>query len=127
MKVPDRYSSIIARCESVKDGKITDMKSRDFHVFMQDLLKPTFLGILHKMVLEPLSELSSYLKQLCSKFVSVKCLDKLEKSIDVTLYKLEKIFVPSFFTVMMHLPIHLPTGVKLVGHVQFRSMWQFER
>jgi len=40
---------------------------------------------------------------------------------------LEKIFPPSFFDVMEHLPIHLPDEAILGGPVQFRWMYPFER
>lgn len=40
---------------------------------------------------------------------------------------LEKIFPPSFFDVMEHLPIHLPHEAILGGPVQFRWMYPFER
>ena len=34
-------------------------------------------------------------------------LEHLENDIIVTLFKLERIFPPSFFDIMVHLPIHL--------------------
>ena len=40
---------------------------------------------------------------------------------------LEKIFPPSFFDVMQHLPIHLPYEVELGGPVNYRWMYIFER
>jgi hypothetical protein len=39
------------------------------------------------------------------------------------LYQLEKIFSPTFFDIMEHLILHLPTEVRLAGPVQFRNMW----
>ncbi|XP_056686230.1 uncharacterized protein [Spinacia oleracea] len=91
VKVPDGYSSNIARCASMEDGKISNMKSHDCHVFLQDLLKPAFQGILPKEVLEPLVELSLFFKQLCSKTLKIDVLEKMEKSIAITLSKLEKV------------------------------------
>lgn len=127
VKLPDGYSSNIARCASLDDGKISNMKSHDCHVFMQDLLTPTFQGILPKAVLEPLVELSLFFKQLCSKTLRIDVLDRLEKSIDITLCKLEKVFVPAFFDVMVHLPIHLAHEAKLASLVQYRWQYRFER
>ncbi|XP_057251050.1 uncharacterized protein LOC130589355 [Beta vulgaris subsp. vulgaris] len=103
------------------------MKSHDCHVFMQDLLIPAFQGILPKEVLEPLAELSLFFKQLCSKTLRIDVLEKMEKSIAVTLCKLEKLFVPSFFDIMVHLPIHLPREAMLGGPVQCRWQYRFER
>ena len=43
------------------------------------------------------------------------------------LCNLEKIFPPSFFDVMEHLPDHLPDEALLSGPVQYRWMYLFER
>lgn len=44
-----------------------------------------------------------------------------------TLCQLERIFPPSFFDIMVHLPIHLANEVRLGGPVQFRWMYPPER
>ncbi|KAL6348147.1 hypothetical protein AAG906_039595 [Vitis piasezkii] len=46
----------------------------------------------------------------------------LENDIIVTLCKLERIFPPSFFDVMVHLPIHLASEAKVVGLVYLRTL-----
>ena len=128
LKVPDGYSSNIGLCVNVKEGKITgSLKSHDYHVFMQDLLAPAFRGKLDKDVYEPLVELSLFFKQLCSKALKVDVLERLEKNIAITLCKLERVFVPSFFDVMVHLTIHLATEAKLARPVQYHWMYPFER
>ncbi|KAL0551848.1 hypothetical protein IC582_010937 [Cucumis melo] len=40
---------------------------------------------------------------------------------------LEKYFPPSFFTIMMHLTVHIVREVKLCGPVYLRWMYSFER
>ena len=50
-----------------------------------------------------------------------------EADIAVTLCELEKIFPPSFFTVMVHLVMHLATEAKIGGPVQYRWMYPIER
>ena len=50
-----------------------------------------------------------------------------EVDIAVTLCKLEKIFLPSFFTMMVHLVMHLATEAKIGGPVQYRWMYPIER
>lgn len=52
---------------------------------------------------------------------------KLEENIILILCKLEKIFPPAFFDVMVHLAIHLPREVKLGGPVHYRWMYPIER
>ncbi|KAK8949378.1 hypothetical protein KSP39_PZI006024 [Platanthera zijinensis] len=127
LKVPDGYSSNIKRCINAKEGKISRMKAHDCHVFVLDQLAPAFRGIVRKEVYDPVVELSVFFKDLCSKVLSIEVLDKLEKNIAITLCKLERIFPPSFFTIMMHLPIHLAQEARVAGPVQYRWMYPIER
>ncbi|CAD6269634.1 unnamed protein product [Miscanthus lutarioriparius] len=55
----------------------------------------------------PIIELCNFFREICSKVLDVEILKRLDSSIAITLCKLEKIFPPSMFDVMMHLPIHL--------------------
>ena len=113
LSTPYGYSSNISRCVTLVDGRILGMKSHDCHVFMQDLLLPPFEGIVDDKVLEPLVELSRYFKQLCSMALTIDVLDQMGTSITITLCKLERLFVPAFFDVMVHLAIHLTTEARL--------------
>jgi len=99
---------------TLEDGRILRMKSHDCHVFV-----PTFHGIV--------DELSRYFKQLCSKTLIVDDLDQMRKSIAITLCKLERLFVPTFFDVMVHSAVHLAIEAKLAGPMQYRWMYQGER
>ncbi|XP_021749414.1 uncharacterized protein LOC110715152 [Chenopodium quinoa] len=63
----------------------------------------------------------------CVDLQSVSDMERLEKNIAEILCKLEKVFPPSFFNSMEHLPIHLPYEGKLCGPVQYRWMYPFER
>ena len=54
-------------------------------------------------------------------------LEKLQEQIVLILCKLEKIFPPAFFDVMVHLPIYLPYEAMLRGPVQYRWMYPIER
>ena len=47
----------------------------------------------------------------------------MEDEIPVILCQLEKIFPPGFFTIMVHLTVHLATEVRLAGPVHYWSMW----
>jgi len=51
----------------------------------------------------------------------------MEKNIVVILCKLERIFIPAFFDVMVHLVVHLATEAKLAGPVPFHWQYPFER
>ncbi|XP_071912882.1 uncharacterized protein [Coffea arabica] len=54
-------------------------------------------------------------------------LERLEKNAPLILCKLEKIFPPAFFDIMIHLIVHLPKEAKLGGPVHPRWMFLFER
>jgi hypothetical protein len=71
--------------------------------------------------------LSAYFRGICSKVLHVNELDHMEKSIGITLCKMEMIFPPGFFTVMVHLVVHLATECKLGGPVNYRWMYFIER
>ena len=103
------------------------MKCHDCHVFLHRYLPLALRSLLRKEVSEALIELSAYLRELCVKTIDVENLDRLEQSIPLTLCKLEKIFPPSFFYIMVHLTIHLASEAKLAGPVQFRWMYPVER
>ncbi|XP_073219685.1 uncharacterized protein [Cicer arietinum] len=62
-----------------------------------------------------------------NKVIEVADLDILQTEIVETLCQLETIFPPSFFDIMVHLPIHLVNEVRLGGPVQFRWMYFTER
>ena len=79
------------------------------------------------LVFAPLIKLSSFFKALCSKVLSVDDLEKMENQIVIVLCQLERIFPPSFFDVMMHLPIHLVGEAMIARPVQYRWMYPIER
>ncbi|CAN1153447.1 hypothetical protein LINPERHAP2_LOCUS19416 [Linum perenne] len=127
LKVPDGFSSNISQCVNVNERKISGMKSHDCHVLLQHVIPLAIRGLLPKEVCEPIIELSIYFRSLCSKSLHLDQLEQLKKQIPLTLCKLEKIFPPAFFDVMVHLPIHLADEAMLGGPVQYRWMYPIER
>ncbi|XP_070010997.1 uncharacterized protein [Nicotiana sylvestris] len=61
------------------------------------------------------------------KELKVEELNLLEEKIPETLSTMEKLFLPGFFTVMIHLVIHLATEAKHAGPVHYRWMYPIER
>ena len=51
----------------------------------------------------------------------------MSEDIGIILCKLEMIFPPTFFTIMMHLAVHLPREAMLAGPVKYRWMYSAER
>ncbi|GJS98092.1 transposase-associated domain-containing protein [Tanacetum coccineum] len=66
-------------------------------------------------------------KHICLKDLTEDDLEFLESRVAVTLCKLEKLFPPSFFTVMVHLVIHLVREVRFGGPTPYRWMYPIER
>jgi hypothetical protein len=102
---------------NVKTGKLTGLKSHDYHIIMERLLPVMFQGCLDDVVWMVLAELSYFYRQLCAKEITVEMMEKLEKEIPALLCKMEKKFPPRFFNSMQHLLIHLPYEAKAGGPV----------
>jgi len=126
LRMPDGYSSNLARCVDVEKGRIHGMKSHDCHVFMETLLPIAFSSLpIH--VLNPLIEINHFFKDLCSTSLNRESLLRMEEDVPIIICKLERIFPPAFFDSMEHLPIHLPYEALLGVPVQYRWMYPFER
>ncbi|KAG8387592.1 hypothetical protein BUALT_Bualt02G0037300 [Buddleja alternifolia] len=127
IRAPDGYASNISKCVQIEKRTIWGLKSHDNHVLMQNLLSVAVRKALPKHVVEVLIELSTFFRKLCSKVNDRLELEKIQDRIALTLCHLEKIFPPSFFDIMEHLPIHLVDEDLIVGAVQYRWMYPIER
>lgn len=127
LKVPDGYSSSIARSVNLEENRLQGLKSHDYHILMADLFPVALRSSICKQVLAVLKELCSIYKGLCSTSQHVEDLDHLERRAALTLCQMERIFPPSFLNVMVHLIIHLASEVKLGGPVHYRWMYPIER
>nr|XP_009784891.1 PREDICTED: uncharacterized protein LOC104233225 isoform X2 [Nicotiana sylvestris] len=127
LKVPDAFSSNISRCVNVQEKKIHGLKCHDHHVLLQDIFLVAIRGLLPKEVCDPIIALGKFFKNIYSKCLTIEDLDILEAEIPVILTKLQLVFPPAFFDVMVHLPIHLPSEAKLGGPAQYRNMYPIER
>ncbi|XP_058740977.1 uncharacterized protein LOC131613315 [Vicia villosa] len=128
IKVPDGYSSNISRCINLVNLKVNGMmKSHDCHILMEQLLPLDIRTTLRYEISSVLIELCSFFRQLCAKVLNLEDLEKLQNQIFLTLCHMEMLFPPSFFTVMVHLVVHLVEEVKLGGPVHYRWMYPVER
>jgi hypothetical protein len=93
---------------------------------MQRLL-PLAFKALPKPILNALTELSQFFRDITSSLLREDKLRNLEENIPIIMCKLEQIFPPSFFDSMEHLPIHLAYEARVGGPVQYRWMYPFER
>jgi len=126
LRMPDGYSSNLARCADTEKGSIHHMKSHDCQVFMETLL-PIAFSSLPMHVLNPLIEISHFFKDLCSTILKEDSIRRLEENIPLILCKLERISPLGFLDSMEHLHIHLPYEAMLGRPVQYRWMYPFER
>ena len=107
--------------------KLSGLKTHDLHVILQKRLPLVVRNILREDVVIPVIELSRFFNSLCSKELELSELENLSTSIRETLCRLEMIFPPSFFDIMMHLPVHLAEEARLGGPVCYRWIYPVER
>ncbi|KAG7556996.1 Transposon En/Spm-like [Arabidopsis suecica] len=127
VKFPDGYVADLASCADINAGKFSGMKSHDSHVCMERLLPFVFAELLPRNVHLALSGLGAFFRDLSTRSLELSRVQNLKENIVMILCNLEKIFPPSFFDVMEHLPVHLPDEAELGGPVQYRWMYPFER
>ncbi|XP_057779474.1 uncharacterized protein LOC130998054 [Salvia miltiorrhiza] len=105
LKVPDGYASNISRGVNLKEKKLSNLKSHDAHILMQDILPIACKASMHSRektkLVKVVSDLCSFFKRLCSKVLDPAELDKLEIEVGITLSEMEQLFLPSFFTIII--------------------------
>ncbi|KAA0059821.1 transposase [Cucumis melo var. makuwa] len=127
IKVPKGYSSNIRNLVSMTDLKLNSLKSHDCHVLIQQLFPIALRSVLSKHVRYAITKLCIFFNSVCNKVLDAQQLDKLEEDIVVTLCLFEKYFPHSYFTIMIHLTVHIVREVKLCGPIYLRWMYHFER
>ncbi|XP_074307835.1 uncharacterized protein LOC141642788 [Silene latifolia] len=126
-KMPHGFASNISRCVNSSQKKVSGYKSHDAHILLHYLIQVAARKSLPRHVAIPLIKLSTFFRKLYSKVLNPKELDHLQTEIVQILCEFEKIFLPSFFDIMVHLPIHLVDEVRLGGPVHGRGMFFIER
>ncbi|XP_060961844.1 uncharacterized protein LOC133032042 [Cannabis sativa] len=66
-------------------------------------------------------------KQICSRTINFKDMEVAQQDLILILCKMESIFPPAFFDIMIHLVLHLPEEAILGGPVFMKWMYPFER
>jgi hypothetical protein len=127
VKFPDGFASNISRCLNSEGTKIQGLKTHDCHILLQRIFPAAMRGFLDQDIYEALAELGKFFRELCSRTLNKDVLAEMKKEIPIILVKLEKIFPPAFFDVMVHLAVHLPDDALLRGPVQYGWMYPIER
>jgi hypothetical protein len=113
LRFPDGHASNISRLVNTEECRLYGMKSHDCHVFIHTLIPLTLRDLFPRGKWDALTEISHFVRDICSSKLNVDHIERLEKNIIETICKLEIIFSPSFFDSMEHLPVHLPFEVKV--------------
>ena len=127
VEFPDGFAANLSKNVNIHDGKISGLKSHDCHVLFQQLIPAGLRSFLVPEVRRPIIELCEFFKKLCSRTLHATDLEKMIGDIITILCKLEMIFPPAFFDIMVHLALHLPKEAILGGPVHFRWMYPIER
>jgi hypothetical protein len=123
MMFPNGYCSNMSKGVNLLTGKVTGLKRHDYHIWIERLISVMVRGYLPEHVWRVLAELSHFLHTLYAKQIYPMAIEKLHDRVSELLCKLEMIFPPGFFTLMLHLIVHLANEALLGGPMQYR--WQF--
>jgi hypothetical protein len=124
---PDGYAANLSRGVNLSTLRVLEMKSHDFHIWIERILLAMVRGYVLEHVWLAFSELSYFFRQLCAKELSRTVVADLERLAPMLLCKLEKIFPPVFFNPLHHLILHLPYEARMGGPVQGRWCYPIER
>lgn len=125
LRTPSHYASALHT--KISKGKLSGLKSHDFHVLLQQILPLCFRRISNKAFAAAVIRLSRVFRKLCAKTINGEDEAQLTAECAVTMCLLEKEMPPSFFDVMSHLPNHLVEELFLCGPVHARWMYPYER
>ena len=112
---------------NLRGKKFHGLKTHDCHVILQRLLPIVIREYLPLNVVKPLVALSRWFQKLCARELRKEEVHIMQDEIVQILCNLEMIFPPHFFTVMVHLMVHLPEQVLLTGPVHYTWRYPIER
>ena len=125
IRLPTHYSS--SMLTKISKGKLTGLKSHDFHVLLHDLMPLCMRNIGCDHMTAVVVRISRLFKKICSKTVDATERENLFLECAETLCVLEKELPPSFFDIMIHLCIHIVEELFLCGPIHVRWMYPYER
>ena len=108
-------------------NRIGNMKSHDFHIFFQFILPVCLRHLMHSGPRQAIIRLARLFTMICKKVINVAELERLQHYAAETMCLMEIWFPPSFFDIMVHLPIHLVRQVKLCGPIANAWCYPVER
>ena len=91
----------------ILQNRIGNMKSHDFHIFFQFILPVCLRHLMGCGPRAAIIRLARLFTMICKKVINVAELERLQHYAAETMCLIEIWFPPSFFDIMVHLPIHL--------------------
>ena len=125
ISVPTGYCGPIQK--HIIHNRIGNMKSHDFHIFFQFVLPVCLRHLMHRGPRQAIIRLARLFTMICKKVINVTELDSLQQYAAETMSLMEVWFPPSFFDIMVHLPIHLVRQVKFCGPIANAWCYPVER
>ena len=98
----------------------------DCHVLLQRILPVVIRPFVANHLVDTICDLSRFFQMLCARELKKSDVEQMKKDIISILCKLEAIFPPAFFTIIVHICIHLPEQVFLTGPVHHTWMFPIE-
>ena len=86
---PDGYAANLKRGVNLGTLRVNEMKSHDYHIWIEQLLPVMVQGYVPEHVWQVLAELSYLFRQLCGKELSRTIIDDLEKAANHLLVQIE--------------------------------------
>ncbi|CAM8877764.1 unnamed protein product [Rhodiola kirilowii] len=112
---------------NLNDKKFNGLKTHDCHVMLQRVLPVVIRPYLPYYVVSPLISISHWFQKLCCRELMRGDIMQMKEDIVKILCSFERIFPPAFFTIMVHLLVHLPDQILLKGPVHYSWMYPIER
>jgi hypothetical protein len=102
---------------NLEEYRLYGIKSHDCHVFMQTLIPIKNRDLLSKRILDTLTKINHFFRDVCSNKLCSQHMEQLKSNIVETICKLKMIFPPSFFDSMEYLLVNLTYEAKFGGPV----------
>ena len=125
LRTPTHYVSALHT--KISKGKLSGLKSHDFHILLQQILPLCYRKVSNKALVGSIIRLSRVFRKLCAKTVNIDDEEQLKADSAETMCMLEREMPPSFFDIMSHLPHHLVEELFLCGPIHTRWMYPYER
>ena len=118
LKVPTGYYANTR--QSIGERKLEALKTHDFHVLMQMLMPLALQGLMESNTRRVIMRVRQLFRRICYRTWDPQYEESLREDTIVTMALIEMTFPPTFFDVMLHLPMHLVEELIILSPVNVR-------